>query len=57
MRVTVATGQAVNHDGRQWHGGEHLDVEDRLAAKWIEHRYAVEQTRPARKTTTARKKT
>ena len=57
MRVTVAAGQAVNHDGRQWHEGEHLDVEDRLAAKWIEHRYVVEPTRPARKTTTARKKT
>ena len=56
MRVTVADGQAVNHDGRQHGPGSLLDVEDRLAAKWLEHRYVVEQTRPApRKTSTARK--
>ena len=36
MRVTVADGQAVNHDGRQHGPGSTLDVEDRLAAKWLE---------------------
>ena len=36
MRVTVADGQAVNHDGEQHGPGSTLDVEDRLAAKWLE---------------------
>ncbi len=36
MRVTVADGQAVNHDGRQHKAGDTLDVEDRLARKWLE---------------------
>ena len=36
MRVTVADGQAVNHGGEQHGPGSTLDVEDRLAAKWLE---------------------
>ncbi len=36
MRVTVANGQAVNHDGEQHGPGRTLDVEDHLAAKWLE---------------------
>ncbi len=38
--VRVAEGQAVNHDGRQLGPGIVLDVEDRLAAKWLERQLA-----------------
>ena len=34
--VQVAKGQAVNHGGEQHGPGSTLDVEDRLAAKWLE---------------------
>ncbi len=46
--VRVADGQAVNHDGRQHGAGIVLDVEDRLAAKWLE-RQVVLPARPAAK--------
>ncbi len=45
--VRVAEGQAVNHDGRQLGPGIVLDVEDRLAAKWLE-RQVVLPARPAK---------
>ncbi len=50
MRVTVADGQAVNHDGRQHGPGETLDVEDRLARKWLERLLVMPAKVPAKKT-------
>lgn len=43
--VQVAAGQAVNHHGQQLEGGSRLDVEDALAAKWLE-RQLVMPARP-----------
>lgn len=54
MRVQVAEGQAVNHDGRQYQAGEVLDVEDRLAQKWLERLHVMPAKEPAKKA--ARKK-
>ena len=46
--VEVAPGQAVNHNGQQ-QGGSRLDVEDRLAAKWLERQVVLPAKPPARK--------
>ena len=50
MRVTVADGQAVNHDGRQHGPGSPLDVADRLAAKWLERQVVMPAKPKAAKT-------
>ena len=47
-RVQVAEGQAVNHDGRQYGEGQTLDVEDRLAAKWLERQVVMPAKAPAK---------
>ncbi len=47
--VRVAEGQAVNHDGRQLGPGIVLDVEDRLAQKWLERQFVLPARRPAKK--------
>ena len=52
--VKVIEGQAVNHNGQQLEGGSLLDVEDRLAAKWIERRLVTTVTAPAKKATNKR---
>ncbi len=59
MRITVNDGQAVNHDGRQYQAGESLDVEDRLAAKWLERLHVMPAKPPAKaaKAAKAAKKT
>ena len=49
MRVTVADGQAVNHNGEQHGPGATLDVEDRLAAKWLERQVVMPAKAPATK--------
>jgi hypothetical protein len=49
--VRVADGQAVNHDGRQLGPGIVLDVEDRLAAKWLERQIVMPARPPAKKAT------
>lgn len=36
MRVQVAPGQAVNHDGKQYGEGQTVEVADNLAHKWLE---------------------
>ncbi len=48
--VKVVHGQAVNHDGQYLEGGSLLNVEDRLAAKWLERQVIQSATAPARKT-------
>ncbi len=48
--VKVAEGQAVNHDGRQHGSGVVFDVEDRLAAKWLERQVVLPVRPPARAT-------
>ena len=50
--IEVAQGQAVNQNGQQLEGGSRLDVEDRLAAKWIERQAVLPAKPPARKPTT-----
>jgi hypothetical protein len=47
--VKVADGQAVNHNGQYLEGGSLLNVEDRLAAKWLERRYVLPAKPPAKK--------
>ncbi len=49
--VRVADGQAVNHDGQYLKGGSLLDVEDRLAAKWLERQVVLPARPPAKKAT------
>ncbi len=49
MRVTVAEGQAVNHDGRQYTAGETFDVDGRLAMKWSERLHVIPAKEPAKK--------
>jgi hypothetical protein len=49
--VKVAEGQAVNHDGAQHGAGVVLDVEDRLAAKWLERQVVLPARPPAKKAT------
>lgn len=49
--IEVGQGQAVNHNGQQFEGGSRLDVEDRLAAKWIERQVVLPAKPPARKAT------
>jgi hypothetical protein len=46
--VKVADGQAVNHDGRQL--GPGIDVDDRLAQKWLERQVVLPARQPAKKT-------
>ncbi len=50
-RVKVADGQAINHDGAQHGPGIVLDVEDHLAAKWLERQVVLPARQPAKKTT------
>jgi hypothetical protein len=47
--VEVADGQAVNHNGQQLESGSLLNVEDRLAAKWIERQFVTPAKAPATK--------
>ena len=47
--VRVADGQAVNYGGRQLGAGMVLDVEDRLAAKWLERQLVMPAKAPAKK--------
>jgi hypothetical protein len=47
--VKVADGQAVNHDGRQLGPGMVLDVEDRLAQKWLDRQLVMPARPPAKK--------
>ena len=47
--VKVADGQAVNHNGQQLEAGSLLNVEDRLAAKWIERQFVTPAKAPATK--------
>ena len=47
--VRVADGQAVNHDGRQLGAGMVLDVEDRLAQKWLKRQIVMPAKAPAKK--------
>ncbi len=49
--VRVADGQAINHDGAQHGPGIVLDVEDRLAAKWLERQVVMPARPPAKKAT------
>ena len=49
--VEVAKGQAVNHNGQQIEGGSRLDVEDNLAAKWLERQVVLPAKPPARAAT------
>ncbi len=49
--VRVADGQAVNYDGAQHGPGAVLDVEDRLAAKWLERQVVLPARPPAKKAT------
>ena len=51
MKVTVTDGQTVYHDGAQHDAGKTLDVEDRLAQKWLERQLVMPAKAPARKTT------
>ncbi len=44
--VKVADGQAVNHNGQYLEGGSLLDVEDRLAAKWLERQVVLPARAP-----------
>jgi hypothetical protein len=48
--VVVADGQAVNHKGQYLEGGSRLDVEDRLAAKWLERQVVLPAKAPAKRT-------
>jgi hypothetical protein len=48
--IKVADGQAVNHNGQYLEGGSVLDVEDRLAAKWLERQIVMPAKAPAKKT-------
>ena len=45
MRVTVADGQAVKHNGAHHGAGETLDVEERLAGKWLERQVVMPVSR------------
>jgi len=47
--VEVAPGQAVNINGQHLEGGSRLDVEDRLAAKWLERQVVLPAKPPAKK--------
>ena len=49
--VKVADGQAVNHDGQHLKAGSLLNVEDRLAAKWLERQLVLPARAPAKKAT------
>ena len=49
--VVVADGQAVNHKGQYLEGGSRLDVEEQLAAKWLERRVVMPAKPPAKKAT------
>lgn len=49
--VKVADGQAVNHNGQYLEGGSLLNVEDRLAAKWLERQMVTAAKAPAKKAT------
>ena len=49
--VKVADGQAVNHNGQYLEGGSVLDVEDRLAQKWLERQLVMPAKPPAKKAT------
>ncbi len=49
--IKVADGQAVNHDGAQHGAGTSLDVEDRLAQKWLERQLVMPAKAHARKPT------
>ncbi len=53
--VEVAKGQAVNHNGQYLESGSRLNVDDRLAAKWLERQVVLPAKPPAKKT--AAKKT
>lgn len=53
--VEVAKGQAVNHNGQYLEGGSLLDVEDRLAAKWVERQVVLPAKPPAKKTAAKKK--
>jgi hypothetical protein len=48
--VEVAKGQAINHNGQRLEGGSRLDVEDRLAAKWLERQLVMPAKAPTRNT-------
>jgi hypothetical protein len=49
--VKVSEGQAVNHNGRQFGPGIVLDVEDRLAVKWLERQVVLPARPPVKKAT------
>ena len=50
--VQVAKGQAVNHGGQQLEGGSRIEVDDALAARWLERQIVMPAKPPARKATT-----
>ncbi len=47
--VKVADGQAVNHNGQRLEAGSLLNVEDRLAAKWLERQCVLPAKAPAKR--------
>lgn len=47
--VEVAKGQAVNHNGQYLEGGSRIEVEDNLAAKWLERQIVLPAREPAKK--------
>ncbi len=47
--VKVADGQAVNHDGQYLEGGSLLEVEDRLAEKWLERQVSSVRAGPRKR--------
>ena len=49
--VKVADGQAVNHNGQYLEAGSLLNVEDRLAAEWLERRHVQPPKALAKKAT------
>lgn len=49
--VKVGDGQAVDHNGQQLEAGSLLNVEDRLAARWLERQLVTPAKAPAKKAT------
>jgi hypothetical protein len=43
MKVTVADGIRVVHEGKAYRGGESADVPDEVAKSWIESGWASEE--------------
>ena len=56
VKVTVADGVQVAHDGTVYRPGDTADVPDHVAAQWITSGWVTEmQTQPSRRSTQGRR--